>query len=620
MNDVGLDVLIGDKELFRHVLDGFFRDWQGIYDILPYGSDEYVFYPKEHFCRLCRTLRSREGGDRLCFESDKRWAAEAAATGSPIHYLCPLGLIDIAAPVIVNHRPLATVFCGQRKPWRAADEQQAKEAILRVEEELKLELMSLWEEVVPIEADEVAGIKRRLMDLTRYLAHEWGEKLELHQARRRLDYHVRESEAVMAAFVRLGEVPLSEDTFWSHLSQILVDICEQFEAEYGAFLEISQDDNSRLAATANMPESLLNKEYSNNDEEVASWLLATQHPRVIAFDASCGMLYQDLSALNPDGSPPDEVALWPLPLGERTRGILCLFLHSDTETIHSLSIASELEILMPFLGQISSAYETCKLIEQERKLIELQSTWLQDVVHEVEQPINGILGYAELWHGDLKDLLTHWPDSICKLTRDYIEVMVNELESIEWMSINASVVARNFVWIAQGPDAISLSLEVDNDLSGTLIATARDKQGQARERKLGRVHVEARRVRPFNGRVRIDRYQFKQAMRNLLDNAVKYADEGTKVTVDALEEDGFMVLRVTNVGLPILPGEEELIFRRHERSAAARASRVGGAGIGLAITREILTLHNGTVRTSPSRRIEGQEGFETTFEVRLPVI
>ena len=36
MNDVGLDVLIGDKELFRHVLDGFFRDWQGIYDILPY--------------------------------------------------------------------------------------------------------------------------------------------------------------------------------------------------------------------------------------------------------------------------------------------------------------------------------------------------------------------------------------------------------------------------------------------------------------------------------------------------------------------------------------------------------------------------------------------------------
>jgi len=94
--------LIGDVELLRPVLDGFFRDWKGIYDILLPAPDGYVFYPEEGFCPLCRSLREHPEGDELCLLCDRYYALEAAEKGRAIHYCCHAGLLDIAAPVIVN--------------------------------------------------------------------------------------------------------------------------------------------------------------------------------------------------------------------------------------------------------------------------------------------------------------------------------------------------------------------------------------------------------------------------------------------------------------------------------------------------------------------------------------
>jgi len=378
-----------------------------------------------------------------------------------------------------------------------------------------------------------------------------------------------------------------------------------------------------LRAQANLPRNFIGCTYAGN-KELFLKLLEKREPKVISFDLSpSGTLCYAIADLITDGDWPDKVALWPLYLGEKHYGILCLFTYKEREQSHSLPIREELHILEPLVGQISSAYESCQLLQRQRQLVDLQSRWLQDVVHEVEQPISGILGYAELWHDGLTSLLENWPTSKETWSYSDAEGLANELESIEWMAINASQVARNFAWIAsekKRPEEVVLA--IDHDLAGTLIACARDKQGQARERGVIGPDVRVSTVDPFNGRVRLDKNLFKQAMRNLLDNAVKYADPRTEISIDAVQGGSNLIIRVKDIGIPILPGEEEGIFERHTRAPLAVQRGVSGAGIGLAMAREILELHNGTIRTSPSKRLAGQrkDQYETIFEVVLPLI
>ena len=111
-----------------------------------------------------------------------------------------------------------------------------------------------------------------------------------------------------------------------------------------------------------------------------------------------------------------------------------------------------------------------------------------------------------------------------------------------------------------------------------------------------------------------DRTRLVQVFTNLLDNASKYTPEGGRITlVAARSPEAFTVsVHDTGIGIPadaLLP-----IFDMFVQHSAAAALRPGGLGIGLAIVREVVEAHGGTVVCSS----EG-EGLGSTFEVTLPV-
>ena len=98
---------------------------------------------------------------------------------------------------------------------------------------------------------------------------------------------------------------------------------------------------------------------------------------------------------------------------------------------------------------------------------------------------------------------------------------------------------------------------------------------------------------------------------NLLRNACHYSEAGTAVAIAAQVEEGETVLTFTNTGVTIPPDKLGRIFEQFFRLDSSRASRTGGAGLGLAIAREIVELHGGTIAA------QSQDGV-TTFTVRLP--
>lgn len=85
------------------------------------------------------------------------------------------------------------------------------------------------------------------------------------------------------------------------------------------------------------------------------------------------------------------------------------------------------------------------------------------------------------------------------------------------------------------------------------------------------------------------------ALHTLIDNAIKYADPGTVITIKGTPRADTCTITVTNVGLPILPHERERIFEKYVRGDAPKRQKIGGAGIGLHLAREIMQRNNGTV-------------------------
>ena len=96
----------------------------------------------------------------------------------------------------------------------------------------------------------------------------------------------------------------------------------------------------------------------------------------------------------------------------------------------------------------------------------------------------------------------------------------------------------------------------------------------------------------------------------LLDNAVKHSDSGETVSLALKKQRGRPELTVTNRGDGIPAGEEEKIFERFYRSDSARDRSEGRFGLGLAIARNIVRAHRGTITAASADDL-------TTFTVRF---
>lgn len=109
-----------------------------------------------------------------------------------------------------------------------------------------------------------------------------------------------------------------------------------------------------------------------------------------------------------------------------------------------------------------------------------------------------------------------------------------------------------------------------------------------------------------------DHDQLMTALRNLIDNAVRYSPDGTTVGVGLKSVRGLAQVSVTDQGVGIPEEEQDRIFERFYRIDAARSRQTGGTGLGLSIVKHVISNHGGEVT------VWSQLGRGSTFTVRLP--
>ena len=109
-----------------------------------------------------------------------------------------------------------------------------------------------------------------------------------------------------------------------------------------------------------------------------------------------------------------------------------------------------------------------------------------------------------------------------------------------------------------------------------------------------------------------DHNQIRMAISNLIENAINYSPDGTRVAISLISKNGLAEISISDQGLGIPEKDLERVFERFYRVDPARSRATGGTGLGLSIVKHVVTNHGGDIS------LWSVEGAGSTFTIRLP--
>jgi signal transduction histidine kinase len=145
---------------------------------------------------------------------------------------------------------------------------------------------------------------------------------------------------------------------------------------------------------------------------------------------------------------------------------------------------------------------------------------------------------------------------------------------------------------------------------GALAASTADEMRLLAEEKSIRIRTHM----AISVHVQGDRTRLQQVIVNLIDNAIKYTQEGGVIDVSVSREGNAAVFEVSDNGPGIPADALPHVFERFYRADKARSRANGGAGLGLSIVKAICAAHNADVKVSSG------EGRGSCFHVELPIL
>ena len=262
--------------------------------------------------------------------------------------------------------------------------------------------------------------------------------------------------------------------------------------------------------------------------------------------------------------------------------------------------ANVVELLQTFATQSALAIQNARLFREiEIKSRELEvasqhkSEFLASMSHELRTPLNAIIGFSDVllqgMFGDMTEKQTEYLQDILASGQHLLSLIndILDLSKIEAGRMDLELTDFHL------PSAIDDAL--------LLMRERASRRGLTLER-----HVDER-----LGEVRADQRKVKQVLLNLLSNAVKFTPEGGRINVRAALVDGRVEISVTDTGIGIAREDQETIFEEFRQVGTAE-KKVEGTGLGLALSRKFIELHEGRIW------VQSQVGVGSTFTFTIP--
>lgn len=233
-------------------------------------------------------------------------------------------------------------------------------------------------------------------------------------------------------------------------------------------------------------------------------------------------------------------------------------------------------------------------IENLRKADELKDEFLAVTSHELRTPLYGMIGIAQSLRDGVSGQLPENANkqlSFIIASGERLTKLVNEIldfSKLKYDSIKLDIKpvhvhqVLNLVIAIMNPLLTDKNIRLINNIDDALPP------------------------------VRADQNRLQQMLHNLLDNAIKYTDEG-EIIISAYERANDVTISITDTGRGISDEQLEHIFQPFEQGSLSTSRDVSGVGIGLSITKNLVDLHSGSIH------VESEKGVGSTFSITLPI-
>ena len=257
------------------------------------------------------------------------------------------------------------------------------------------------------------------------------------------------------------------------------------------------------------------------------------------------------------------------------------------------------------VAHISS--EMDKVQKQMERVDRSKSTFISVAAHELKTPITLIEGYASM----MEDLLRAGKGVSLDSLLAGMTTGIDRLRAIVDDMIDVSMIDNNLLKLNFQPMQVGQMLEA-------LVLEADDT---VRKRKL------IMDLRSFDGSrqwIYVDPARMMQAVRNVINNAIKFTPDGGRITIDGRTLKGFIEVIISDTGIGISHDDQAIIFEKFGQlgrvdlhSSGKTKFKGGGPGLGLPIARGILEAHGGSIWVeSPGYDEKSLPG--STFHILIP--
>lgn len=246
-------------------------------------------------------------------------------------------------------------------------------------------------------------------------------------------------------------------------------------------------------------------------------------------------------------------------------------------------------------GQASVALRQSMLYSEVLELEKLKSEMIRMASHDLRNPLSNVMGYIELLAMNLEQFgMT--PDqqqyiNSMRRSATAMKVLINDLLTLERIESERQGQWQEF------------------DLGGLIMEVVESAQSSARLKD----HILTLEREPGNWAVEGNVTQIRQAVANLVDNAIKYTPESGRIEVRFWQERNRLCCEVKDTGYGISPARQKRLFERFYRAQEPGTDHIGGTGLGLSLVKIVVERHGGQVW------FESEPGQGSTFGLWLPV-
>lgn len=270
---------------------------------------------------------------------------------------------------------------------------------------------------------------------------------------------------------------------------------------------------------------------------------------------------------------------------EINRGIDALITENAGDVILSQELATTERKINSIKHTLETRKSDAQLAEQRKNDL------IMYLAHDLKTPLTSVIGYLTLLRDE--------PQIPQELRCRYTDIALGKAERLEELINEFFDITRfNLTTLTLDSERICLSRMLEQLASESAPILA-ERELEWRLEIAPEIEVMG------------DADKLARAFDNLIRNAVSYSYAGTEILLFAQAEGDKAKVMIKNHGKTIAPDKLEHIFEQFYRADAARSSATGGAGLGLAITKEIVELHGGTVTAASANE-------STIFIVVLP--